>query len=157
MVTGWTFNGSTQYLTTGITPAQGWSMIIRFNTLANVDSIIAGSQATGGAPTTQFMIIPRASGGATRVYRNGSDLSISGGKTSGVAAVAGASAYLDGAAETGSMANALSGAQPIFIGSRNNGGTASAFSNVVIVAFAIYNRTLSGAEISAETTLMNAL
>ena len=27
--TGWTFNGSTQYLTTGVVPASGYSMLVR--------------------------------------------------------------------------------------------------------------------------------
>src|SRR3989344_7466925 len=47
--TGWTFNGSTQYLTTGVIPANGWSMIVRFSnaTGATVNGVAAGSNGTG--------------------------------------------------------------------------------------------------------------
>lgn len=155
--TGWTFNGSTQYLTTGIAPAGGWSMIVRFSTLTNVDCIIVGSQAAGGASTTQFMLIPRSASGASRTYRNGGDLIIAGGKTDATMAIAGSVAYLDGAAETGSMANALSGAQIIFIGCRNNGGTANSFAACKIQALAIYSTTLTAGDVATLTTAMAAL
>lgn len=152
---GWTFNGTSQYLATGITPSSNWSVLVRFSS-AGVDGALFGCQ-TGGA-TSYFQIFPRGSSGASRVYRNGNvtGLAISGGAASGVVAVAGATAYYNGAPETGTLSNNLSGATTIFIGARNSTGTANGFFGGNIQAISIYNISIAS-YISALTTAINAL
>ena len=56
---GWIFNGTNQYLTTGIVPAAGYSMIVRFSNLTS-DGYLAGTQQT--AAPRFFQLLPRATG-----------------------------------------------------------------------------------------------
>lgn len=158
--TGWTFNGSTQYLTTGgVVPAAGWSAIVRFSALgspgSNAPVLGAGNNGAGNA----FQIIPDASGGGSRIYGYGTSfLSVPGTLDGGVMAlVGGSNCYLNGSSD-GATVGTFSGAgQALYIGCRNNGGSPDRYCPVTIEAIAIYNAALSGAEVATLTTLMNAL
>ena len=153
-LTGWTFNGSTQYLTTGVVPAsdQSWSMIVRFTT-SDTDACVCGSRIS----TNRFWLYC-ADGFNQRYYGNGFNKSYAGRVTSGVMAIGGNVAYLNGSPETGTIA-AGSGTNThgIYIGCLNNAGTISSSFSGTIVAFAVYSSTLSASDVATITTRMNAL
>jgi hypothetical protein len=155
---GWTFNGSTQYLTTGIVPGLAYSMIIRLS-----DGLgTATGQATAGLydySTRCFLIMPHGGSAGTYEFWNGGQLVVGGGqKNAGVLAIAGKGAYLDGA----SVGTIPAGGNPpvsgIFIGgtSFNNGTLINQFGHK-IQAMAIYSGTLTSGEVASLTTKMNVL
>ncbi len=144
--TGWTFNGSTQYLSTGIIPpTSAWTYLCRF-------SNATGGQLFGfysGAATTT--VFPNT--GGFRYYYNRAELKKASGVTSGVIGVAGSTAYLDGA-DDGAIAIPWTGntTNIVLLG----------FGNVTryngkIQALAIYDTTLSAAQVAAISAAMAAL
>lgn len=154
---GWKFNGSTQYLKTGITPANGYSGIIKFN---NVTSAIGSKMLFGAYPaalTKEFFIIPRKSGDIVW-YNAGGNLQVGAGLTSGVLGIAGTIAYRNGSPETGTVPG-IDGTstQTIYVGAGNDAGNPNYYLAVYIQAFAIYNTILTAAQVTALTNAMNAL
>lgn len=157
---GWTFNGSTQYLTTGVVPASGWAAIVRFS---NVTSA-AGVRALLGEGFTDasLAIFPRWTGGTGVQYYNGLSagfLNKSPVLLGGVLAVSGNTAYRDGVTESGTM-GAWTGSNTwgIYIGAYNvNGTTPSGFLACDIQAAAIYPSTLTAGMVAAVSAAMAAL
>lgn len=151
-INGWDF-APNKYLTCGITPGYpDWSMIIRFSGIgSNSDYTLAGCYDDA---SNAFLLQPKTQ--TLRKYYNGGVLSLTGNATSGVMAIAGRSGYLNGTKETGSIATGkISSA--IFIGALNyRNGTPIQYSKY-IQAFAIYNATITDAEVAALTNAMNAL
>jgi hypothetical protein len=154
--TGWTFNGIDQYLTTGVVPASGWSMIARVSgagggTIFGQRSIAVGS--------TSHQIVPNATGNIV-AYRNGGSIDVtkSPGLTSGILAMAGNAAYRNGINENITL-QAFGGETPLamFLGARNNQNVVHAFFSGSIAAFAIYNTTLSAAQVAAISAAMALL
>lgn len=153
--TGWTFTSS-KYLITGVVPASGYSILVRFSA-----GTFSGAQRICGAKNTdsnpRFEIIPNF-GGAS-YYFAGSNTSPSGGLSSGVTGIAGQQGYKNGSAHGGTI-GAWSGSitYGIHINGTNNGGSnSSATVDAVIQAVAIYSGTLSGADVATITTAMLAL
>ena len=152
--TGWTFNGSSQYLKTGITPAgdNTWTMIVKFSGGASI-----GTRGLAGTNDARnFHIITSLSG--LRQYAQPTRyLRKSGVVIAGVMAISGITAYIDGASD-GTLVTALSDstANTIFVGALNN-GSANNFWQGSIQAIAIYNTTLSAAQVSAISSAMAAL
>jgi hypothetical protein len=160
--TGWTFNGTTQYLTTGITPAndQTWSVLVCFSDGA--------TQGGGGAAAFGAY---RTSGGVRRFYyithyvdnnayvANGGQSARSPGIDSGVVGFRGAQPVRNGSDDGAALAAGAAGAHgPIALGSANNpddGG--KLYWSGKIRAIAIYNTTLTAGQAATLTTLMNAL
>lgn len=149
---GWVFNGSSQYLTTGIVPTASYTVICRYSnwTLAS-DKTLFGLYGSG---TTSFAA-KLSSPTATQWLRGGT-LNVGIASTSGVLALAGKNAYRNGSSDGTVPVGGTDPTLAIMIAAMNN-GSALELSAVKIQAFAIYNRTLSGAEIATETTLINAL
>lgn len=157
--TGWTFNGITQHLTTGIVPAkQSWSMLIRFSgaTSASVAKALAGCGANGAQPI--FLLRPFNGLQSNTVFGSGGALVDTQRITSGVLGVAGATAYADGSSR-GAISSGTGGAivDALVIGAANRGGTITEYNNVAIQAVALYSTTLSAADVAALTIRMNAL
>ena len=153
--TGVTFNGTTQYLTTGLIPASGWSIIARFSgAVSNVFMVIAGSQRTPG--NYRFYLSPRTTTDI-RTYGHGFVNQVAGRQASGVMAVAGANCYLNGAAD-GTVATGWDGAsdKAVLIGANNTGSAVNFFAGS-IQAIAIYSGTLTLADVQTITAAMNAL
>lgn len=151
--TGWTFNGTTQYLTIGsITIGAGWSALCRFSG--------AGAGWLFGveyASQDRFHVVT-AFGGRT-YYRNGGSVDTAS-YTSGVAGIAGQQGYKDGATDGGAIASGTwSGSARVFVigGANFNGVVPSGLYPGNIQALAIYNTTLSGAQVEAVTTCMQGL
>jgi len=157
--TGWTFNGSTQYLTTGINPGNNYSAIIRFSSFSTPGSAnaVALGSAISASPNTGLTLGKTVSTGTLR-FRNGDTAYVDASTaTSGVMAAAGANAYLNGSLVNSGLGGSGSNAFPIYIAANSNSGSVSNFSTIVIVALAIYNTTLSGSQVAALTTAINAL
>lgn len=159
--TGWTFNGSTQYLTTGgVVPAAGWSAVVRFSSLgspgSNAPVLGAGNNGAGNA----FQLVPYAAvTGSVRLYAYGTNFLIASANVSSgtLAMVGGGNSYYN-AASDGATPGTFSGAgQALYIGARNNGGTADRFCPVSIQAVAIYSGALTSGDVSAIVAAMNAL
>lgn len=151
--TGWTFAGADR-LSTGITPATGYSIIARILGSYSNNGRIFDANAGGNL----FLILPRVDGVGQRQYSAGGSgvLGIAGNLTSGayVLGFAGTTAYKDGSAETGSIPGGTMPAATIYIGNRSAGDRALGGS---IAALAIYSGTVSGADMATITTAMNAL
>ena len=156
--TGWTFNGTTQYLTTGVVPVnnQTWSIIVRFSSLTQGSSVICGMRLNG-APG-YFRIIPRFTDNNV-YYGNGNQVAVTSSLTSGVLAVGGTQGYRNGVAEGAAIAaggGAFSGA--VYIGAGNQEGVgAVSFTATAIQALAIYSGTLSASDVATITTAMQEL
>lgn len=154
---GWSFNGLTQYLATGIVPANGWSMLIRVSASSGT-SICAIGAVTG---SVRFHLFPRNSG--TMAYGYGDNANVGTQITAGAMAICGGDAYLDGIS-LAALGGSLTGiSHPLFIGTRNNNGSTDAHFSGVIAAVAIYKPTepsttpMSAADVAALTTRMQAL
>lgn len=156
--TGWTFNGTDQYLYTGVIPvAQDYSMLARF-------VVNAATPSSVGSPVLAYTYVHPA----TYIFGwqtgwNNATVSSHGNVTfssvvagsSGVYAVAGLVAYKDGA-EIGTMASSgASVTSQIAIGRR--GTLAAAYSNMTLAALVIYDNTLSAGEVAAVSAAMAAL
>ena len=154
---GWTFNGSTQWLNTGVTPVnnQTWSMIVRFSGVAATGfQVLAGMRVTDAAVfgfqwrNTNYSVY----------YQSGAGLEIIGAVSSGIVAVAGTTGYKDGIAQSGSIGAGTGAAfnATIGIGAANSAIGAQRFLASNIQALAIYNNNVA-AYMSALVTAMAAL
>ena len=154
---GWTFDGNDDYLSTGVSPVAGGSMICRFS-----DGSVDATQMLAGmmtGPNNRFYLMSRHT--LDKHYYGYGDVAaeVAGRLVAGVMALAGATGYLDGAFEvaTGGTLNALD-VREIAIGAQNNED--QGYANLwrgVIEALAIYNITLTAPQVDAITTAMQAL
>jgi hypothetical protein len=151
--TGWTFDGTSQYLTTGIVHGAGWSALVRFSGRTNTGTLFGNF----AAPANRIGITPYDYSGVT--YRNGPDPLYDKAPSldSGVLAVAGPTAYRNGSAETGSLGS-WSGSVigSLYIGAVYDYGVGRRYAGN-IEAFVIYSATLDAAQVAAVTTAMAAL
>ncbi len=143
---GWGFNGSSQYLTTNITPNnnQTWTMIIRFtNATGGTSTYFAGCTNSG---TTPALILSGRSN--LRVYGNSGTVVVNTALTSGVLAVSGKQGYVNGVADGGTIGVVVGTFGPIGIGAAsNNMGLYANFASYNNLATAIYSRPLAPAEV----------
>ncbi len=151
--TGWTFDGSSQYKLTGITPAAGaaqtMSMIARFSGVTGNTGYIMGY--TNGA-AGYFTMTPRRSG--LRRYWNGTGVSdYAAVYDLGVIAIAGDSGFYNGENQVIIAPNSVNGAQ-IAIGALT-GPTLYFGGN--IQAAAIYDTVLTDAQVLAISNAMEQL
>lgn len=157
--TGWTFNGSTQYLTTGILPdyAQTWSAIVRFSDsqTSSANTVLFG---VSGGVFSYFLIRPNLNNHVSYVYSAydiNEPYAKSPGMTSGVLAMAGTKGYRNGVDDNISMGpNASFGANRVSIGAMNS---SSLFYNGKMQALAFYIIIITAPQVLAITNAMNAL
>lgn len=155
-VDGWTFNGTSQYLTTGINNANipNWSLIARYsNATVGASSTIVGTYDTGKT----FLIQLNTSNVITF---NGAGVACTNTPQlfGGIYAIAGKNPYRNGTAESNAIAaGGSASALSIFIGALNLFGAPAQYTNCKVQALAIYSTTLSGADVAALTTAMNLL
>ncbi|PIZ45089.1 hypothetical protein COY32_05630, partial [candidate division WWE3 bacterium CG_4_10_14_0_2_um_filter_41_14] len=151
---GWSYNGTTQYLTTGITPANGWSAITRFSNISGDSGALFGTYnyPLGGG----FVIYPNVS--SKVYYYNPGANAVAPNLTLGVLGVAGSVTYRNGVSDGtmgGSWPASLSS---ISLGSNTNqDGVRLQYLNGLIQATAFYNTTLTAPQVSAVTTAMQNL
>jgi hypothetical protein len=151
--TGWGFNGTDQYLETGVVPASGYSILVRFS---NVFSPSDGDALIfGGESSNRFAIISRNTSTSYAYISGGAQIITATPPTSGVIGIAGQQGYRDGVAD-GSTMSAWSGAatQPIVIARRID---TVRFWAGNIQAVAICSTVQSAAQILAASTAMAAL
>lgn len=153
--TGWTFNGSTQYLVTGVVPASGYSMLIQFTNgpTATITWLCGEFKANA-----RFDIQPSRTGADVR-YGSGGLTVVAPHLTSGNLGIAGQQGYRNGTAD-GSAIGAWSAlaTDDIYIGCYNfNGVGASNFISAKVQAFAIYSVTLTAPQVAAVAAGMAAL
>lgn len=154
--TGWSFNGTTQYLlTNGLVAAndQTWSALVRF-TNANADRGLFGDFESS---SKQFLIGPRS--GLNVYYGSGGSLVVGPNATSGVLGIAGNKGYRNGTADTGTIsAGTGSMSFQIALGAYSTGSSSvGGFFDGKIQAIAFYNIALSSTQVSLISTAMAAL
>jgi len=145
---GWTFDGSTQYLTTGITPVnnQTWSFISRYSDTTNQGGFTIGSF------NERYVGIQPVRSDNTVGYWSGGPACVAPSLTAGILCVAGSKGY-----RNGSFDGNIEFQSGLF--AALNIGRASLTYQYAgkIQAIAIYNATLTTSQISALTTAMNDL
>ena len=155
--TGLTFDGVTQYLTTGICINSGWSVLVRFSMGSAYDGALLGSHDGGNR---KLAIFPRWTD-TLAYYQNGGESSKANGITSGVLAVAGNKAYRNGITEGITIPSWSGGASTIdihigqrnIVGDKKNNYPISAS----IQAVAVYSDTLTAGEVNTCSTTMAEL
>lgn len=157
-LTGWTFNGTNQYLTTGVTPASGWSMIIRYSgaSYASAFGVLVGSRNTIG--NRRFYLAKNP--GPVQLYANGGGSVGSAFNVVAVVAIAGQQGYRSGVADGGATAawDTPNNGVIIFIGCYNKAGPADFMAGGFnILALAIYDTVLTAPQVLAVSTAMAAL
>jgi hypothetical protein len=156
--TGWTFNGSTQYLDSGITPEndQSWSGIVRF---ANSDKVQSGMLFGVISNSAWFLVEDKRTISADEplyangTYKTGSTFT----DTYGVLAIAGSNGYINASLDVSAIGTGgTTFAATIMIGGRIRGSTLYNPWGGDIIAIAFYDVDISG-YISDLTAAMNAL
>lgn len=153
---GWSFNGTTQYLMTGIVPKsdQDQTMIVRYS---GRDASVRYLCGQYDATNRSLSILYDASPTGTVYWRNGDVLAAASVATaSAVLAISGVNWYKNGLVGSGTM-GAWAGAAtlPMYIGAIN--GVAGNLFNGSVQAFAYYNTTLTAPQVAAVSAAMAAL
>jgi hypothetical protein len=158
--TGWTFNGTGNYLITGIIPEndQTWSMIVKFSGVTSQNGLVGCEYGTN----SRFYVYPRRSAaGDDHIFGNGGFLATGARIAEGVMAVAGANCYLNGSLE-GQVNSTWGGTgRKITIGGLNvsadaNGVAVTYTCDGTIPSMAIYDIDISS-YVAGLTTAMAAL
>lgn len=154
--TGWTFNGTTQYLLTGILPVIDTSTICRFDSASGSASRALFGVSVSANNWRHYVRVRE--GGAFRRWASGSSTVLMGGAlTSGVVALCGSQAYLDGAPDATISRTWANPTIDIAIGAERTVAGAQAWYSGNIVAVAIYNTILSAAQVALISAAMAAL
>lgn len=156
--TGWTFNGSSQYLKTGLIIADTNVSVFVFIAGAASDAgSIFGFADSGGKVLDMNFVFNNDNftdfhnAGLRRVSTTGITSSV-------VFGIAGKTAYVNGVAD-GTAIGAGSYTSPIesYIGCLNNNGTPQTYFNKTIKAIAFYNSVISPTQVSSLSGAMAAL
>lgn len=151
MLNGWTFDGLTQYLKTGITPAStNWSMFVRFSNFTG----LVGQDLIGCKMGSRNFILTLDT--VAFYYSNGNTLSTTPPVTSGIFGFAGLTAYRNGVND-GTIPTGDIPARTMFIGAVNDFGGANNYVSAKIQAISIYNVTLTPAQVLDLVNQMAAL
>lgn len=157
--TGWTFNGTTHYLTTGITPANNgtWTFLARWSGTSGDNRTLLGYYNAGGGA---MLISSMATSVSTY---SGTDFptgiaSNSPALAAGVYGFAGKTPYRNGAAESTAIPAGTGSAAAILLGALNLNGS-SVIQRFLgdIHAIAIYSATLTAGQIATVSAAMAAL
>lgn len=153
--TGWTFDGATQYLKTGIVPLvdHSYSLFIQFTNRTN-----AGSPSRSTNPTFEAIFGFYTDAGQV-IYYNGNTLAIATPITSGNIAVSGTKGYRDGVPESGSIAFGSGAAQvELYLGAQDNSDNPGLFAAITQQAVAVYRGgALTDDQVQAVAVAMAAL
>lgn len=156
--TGWQFNSSTGGQLTILSLQPGYSVIVRLaDAVPNDDGMVIGQTNAAGGNRTG--IYPRkSSSDAITWIKNSSSVTVAPGVTSGILCIAATKAYRNGIDE-GITLSASTNNRRLCIGGTTYGSDANILSKWTgsVQAIALYNYTLTAAEVAALTTAMNAL
>lgn len=146
-IAGWGFNGSTQYLATGITAEnnQKWSLIVEYaNQAVGGLSFVAGCNEFGGA--YQGIGVSGDWAGTGTIWFNGSPMGLAGQLPSGSMAVAGPFAYKNGI-QVSAIAAQAGAFYEIMVGACGTPAGPQWFFSGNIRSVLIVSRVLSAAEV----------
>jgi hypothetical protein len=149
---GWTFNGTTQYLTTGVVPTNAYSMVIRISNGAGGDLVFRAIAATNNTSGVRFGLWN--SNRDAVAYINNSATSVFPFMSSGVLAIAGLQGYRNGMPEGSPTSGIVGNTDAIEIG---RPAIDSFYFLGNIAAVAICSSTQSAAQIAAVSAAMAAL
>ncbi len=163
-VNGWKFvAASTQYLTTGIVPADAYSVVIRYASAPAATQVIMGCAKTA-APSGGYYFIPMNGGGASCQHANGiygvSVANVVPGQATAVIATAAKKTFLNGNLTIWTIVAGAGayGAFGFYIGTYNlDGAPGGLWFGGNIQAIAIYGATITNAQVLAVSTAMAAL
>lgn len=153
--TGWTFNGSTQYLKTGVVPAPGYTVLIQIANITTTGGCIVGSSNTtmyyvGRLNPKHYrsVLFETAKNTETRA----------GDHTTGNLCLAGLQPYRDGSADGDPLASSSwTTTQGWYIGGANLNGSLNSPCAGNVIAFAHYLETLTSGEVAVVAAAMAAL
>jgi len=143
---GWTGNGSSMYLITGIVPLASWSWFVRF-TGAATDAARFLFGGDNGA-SARFLCLPNL--GNQVYYGNGGILTVTPRLTAGTLAAAGNAVYRDGNPETGTIGAWSGTAGGIYVLADNLGGP-SGYTEASISHIAFYKTVITAVQNAALT------
>lgn len=158
--TGWSFNGTNQYLDTQWAPGTNRNVTVLMR--VTVESSLVNDSFFGAVMGSGDWAGLEIRTGSQLVYQNGSFFGADTGSavTVGnnyVVGIAGSNAYLNGVSEGVSIGGSASDvSRTIFIAARNY-GSANQFQRCACQAFAIFNGVLDGPTIAAKSAAMAAL
>ena len=141
--TGWTFvTASSQFLTTGLVPANGYSMLVRFNSAPTVAATLALCGIGIGVANKRFAIYSALLGADDHVYGYGNSSTSTGIRlASGTMGITVTNYYLDGVIDgiPGTWVNTTAGILLGAVNSADPGPTAASFFGGVITAAAVWS------------------
>ena len=151
--TGWGFNGTTQFLATGVVLLSNRTMLVSFSDRLN-NGVVAGC-ASG---LNRFTVAPS---GITYAASGNQVATVSPPLNAGTVAVSDIAGYRNGSAET-SFTSGAAPSQNVTIGCRGNTGSGGVLSPDSffagnIQAIAIYDTTLTAPQVAAVSAAMAAL
>jgi len=152
---GWIFNGSDQYLDTGVVPVidETWSMIIRYSDSSTSlgNNVLAG--CVNSAHGSKRFELSSTWNPLAKHFANNTLGSHSPPEAAGVIAIAGLKGYFDGVEVVSLTAGTptLGNTRSIYIGATNSGSVALHLS-CKIQGIALYDYILSAEQISSLTT-----
>lgn len=161
--TGWTFNGSTQWLTSGISPAStAWSLLVQYSGVTATNDSVPCGYYKGTAPTGAFMVLIAKSTSVSNMWAYNGGIFPNGianapRMLAGNYGFAGKTPYRNGSAEGNVIPAGTGTIGALYIGARNNGGVTDSFLNGSIQALAIYSATLTGPQVATVAAAMAAL
>lgn len=152
-LTGWTFNGTTQYLDTGILASAANTVLILFTGFTTSPKPIFGAYS---AANTYLGVFPDYGDGKA-YYEAGGELGVAPGMAQGVLAIAGQQGYRFSKADGGAIpAGSGRPALNMYLGGINLTGTPY-LAGVRIQAFAVYSGILTAAQVAAVAAAMAEL
>ena len=156
---GWIFNGSTQYLNTGFLPDTNTTIIIRYSNLASVasDQYIFGEKK--GTTNRIWIIVTSNLASTTYSWSNKGTDDATASPTSAIRAINKNHGYYNGAEviDYSSTPAAITESLNTYIGCYNNLGSPAGYTNFYVQAFAIYNQTLTTAQLLEISNAMEAI
>lgn len=156
--TGWTFNGTTQYLDTGIVATNAYTLIFRFAYTNAGGSTVSPSGVTDTPTDVRLNIYPKYTDTTSYYRAGGTTDSVAGGYASGVAAVTPAQGYKDGSAHGAALSGAWTGTTTLTmpLGAEKVDASTSCWAGT-IVAWALYDGTLDATQIATVAASLAAL
>jgi hypothetical protein len=152
---GWTFNGTSHYLTTGITPTTNHSVIVRFDTPTNIGFLFGAWKSA--APQSLFAISPDVTG-VVRYYKGSTLRDVSPNLVSGTLGISGDRGYRNGTAEGSNLpADTAPTLLGMYIGALNRDNALNSPLAVSIQAIAFYNTALTATQVDMVSDAMMGL
>jgi hypothetical protein len=156
VVNGWKFNGSSQYLKTGVIPSTNHSLIVLFSNCIIATAVLTGNYTDIPAQAT-FEIMTNYSSKVWYFAGGYIGKSASPTMTNGTLAIAGLNFYRNGILDATQSAPGTIPAHELYIGARNNKDTTvTLFNSVYVQAAAFYSIDITS-YIAALNAAINAL